>query len=95
MLLLVERDAFDARGRVRGPIVGAAVQIGRRSATADVWLDRDGAPVVRFQTAHLQHWFSVSARRQRLEAIPTEIWHEEIGDRLAEWLLDAMDGEFD
>ncbi len=95
-LVLDEIDPVNARGLPRGPVRGVGVAIGRRSATADVWIARDGSPVVSFRTARIRHWFRVRATgRRKWQALPEEVWVDCLCDELAGWLCDAMDDEFD
>lgn len=87
----VERGS--ARGLRRFDAAGAGVSIGRRVGRADVWLDGEGRPFVRFSTARIQHWYRLSP----LRPLPwtASSWHDQLGDRLARWLADAMLEEFE
>jgi hypothetical protein len=95
LLSLDETNHFDARGLQRGPISGVGVQIGRRSAVADLWLAPDGKPLVRFCTARIRHSFTVRLGGRSGGSLPDTVWIELLSDLLAHWLIDAMDGEFD
>lgn len=87
-----EIDAFDARGLARGPVPGVGVHIGRRSAVADLWIGRDGTPHVRFRTSHDRQCFVVTARGGQVSAGD---WSDALSDRLADWLVDAINDDLD
>ncbi len=85
-----------ARGLTRGAIPGVGVRVGRRAATADLWIDRSGEPVVRFRTARIAHWFRVTrSAKGAWSAVSSTEWDDFLAEHLLEWLGDSMDGEFD
>lgn len=95
-LTLEECEPRSARGLRRGPIPGVGVAIGRRSATADFWTDSAGIAVIRFRTAQVRHWFHLRAVGKRpWQSYSKPALDEFLAWELAEWLCDAIDGEFD
>lgn len=91
-----EIERTSARGLRRFGTPGVVVYIGRRAALGELWMDAEGSPVTRFSTAKVRHWFILrSTRRLKWRSLTADQWGDLLGDRVASWLAEVIDEDFE
>lgn len=97
MISLRKIEPFDARcGMSRDRYRGFGIWIGRRHASADMWLAREKRILVRFSTAGHKQYFEVSShRRGDISRVAAEDLEHILQLPLLNWLLDATGDDFE